>query len=110
MLSSEVDLVINRTFVQLDFRNVSILLSPRKLLPFQSLSRRGHRIGPFGARLGESLPLGLKPVLIEPSLAFLSNMLVPDILDSSHSDSFHNFLLVVLESQDDPFYEQCVPC
>merc|ERR1719234_1372307 len=74
-------------------------------------------ISPLGARLGESLLLRLRPVLVEPPLAFLSNVLSPDSLECPHAtrslnvsndtdsdhgrglddgDGFDNLLLVVL--------------
>ena len=42
-------------------------------------------ISPLGAALGEGLLLALGPVLVEPSLGFLSDMFSPDSLESSHT-------------------------
>merc|ERR1711935_1049309 len=74
-------------------------------------------VSPLGARLGESLLLALRPVLVESSFGFLSNMFCPNSFQgtqspwgfnvSDHSDahdgrslddgdSFDNFLLVDL--------------
>merc|ERR1719260_137105 len=42
-------------------------------------------VSPLGAGLGEGLLLGLGPVLVEPPLALLANVLSPHSLESSHA-------------------------
>merc|ERR1719234_2353254 len=42
-------------------------------------------VSPLGAGLGEGLLLRLGPVLVEPPLALLSNMLSPDSLECPHT-------------------------
>ena len=42
-------------------------------------------ISPLGARLGESLLLGLRPVLVEPPLTFFTNELSPHSFQSSEA-------------------------
>merc|ERR1719348_327035 len=84
----------------------------------------GHRdllldeiISPLGAALGESLLLGLRPVLVEPPLGFFTDVFSPNSLESSQTawglnvtnnsnahdwrsledcDGLHNLLLVDL--------------
>jgi len=132
---SPVDLVGNASSVQLDLHDVSLLLPPpQKLhLSVDDNSDGGtvlfdlvkvlldlllaEVIGPLGAALGESLLLGLRPVLVEPPLALLANVLSPDSLECPHAagslnvaddadgnhgrslndgDSFNHLFLVVL--------------
>merc|ERR1719438_629780 len=42
-------------------------------------------VGPLGAGLGEGLLLGLRPVLVKPSLGLFANMFGPNSLEGSHT-------------------------
>jgi len=130
-----VDLVCNGSSVELDLHDVSLLLSAAEELHL-GVDDDPHGgavlldlvqvllnlllakiISPFGAALGEGLLLGLRPVLVEPPLGFLANVLSPDSFEGSEAagsldvsdqtdahhgrglddgDSLHNFLLVDL--------------
>merc|ERR1719173_228081 len=103
VLTGKVDLVSNGASVELDLHDVSLLLPAAEKLHlgvdndpdggavllhlvqvlFDLLL--AEVISPLGARLGESLLLGLGPVLVEPPLALLSDVLSPDGLEGPHT-------------------------
>merc|ERR1719268_706613 len=62
---------INHFILSKDGSNIDLLLS--------------KIISPFSARLGESLLLGLRPIFVKSPLAFLSNVLGPNGLKSTHA-------------------------
>merc|ERR1719400_613081 len=135
VLTGKVDLVSNRASVELDLHDVGLLLPAAQklhlgvdddpdggavllhLVEVLLDLLLAEVISPLGARLGESLLLGLGPVLVDPPLALLSNVLSPDSLESPHAarsldvadnadsnhgrslndgDCFNHLLLVVL--------------
>merc|ERR1719464_1567084 len=135
VLTGKVDLVGNGASVELDLHDMSLLLPAAEelhlgvdddpdggavllhLVEVLLDLLLAQIISPLGARLGESLLLRLGPVLVEPPLALLSNVLSPDSLECPHAtrslnvsnnadgdhggsfddgDSFDNLLLVVL--------------
>merc|ERR1719285_57394 len=91
------------TSVQLDLHNMSLLLhftqnlhlcvsnnsdDTAVLLDLTQISLNlllAQGIGPLGGVLGESLLLASRPILVESSLTFLSNMLSPHCLEGSQS-------------------------
>merc|ERR1719430_1237780 len=103
MIPGKVDLVCDRSSVELDLHDVSLLLPASENLHlgvhdntdggaillhlveilFNLLLAK--IISPLRARLGESLLLRLGPVLVEPPLAFLTNVLSPDSLEGPHA-------------------------
>merc|ERR1719362_2648422 len=135
VLPGEVDLVGNGASVELDLHDVSLLLPAAEklhlgvdddpdggavLLHLVEILLDllfAQIISPLGARLGEGLLLGLRPVLVEPPLALLADVLSPDSLQGPHAarsldvaddadsdhgrslddgDCFNHLLLVVL--------------
>merc|ERR1711970_711019 len=100
MISGKVNLVGNRTTVQLDLHNMGLLLpasenlhlgvdddpdSGAVLLHLAQLLLNlllAQVIGPLSAGLREGLLLRLRPVLVESPLSFFSNMLGPNSLQS----------------------------
>merc|ERR1719507_2842493 len=135
VLAGKVDLVGDGSTVELDLHDVSLLLPAAEelhlgvdddpdggavLLHLVEILLNlllAQVIGPLGAGLGERLLLGLGPVLVEPPLALLADVLRPDSLEGSHAagsldvadnadgdhwrslddgDSLNNLLLVVL--------------
>merc|ERR1719362_2058499 len=103
VLTGKVDLVSNGASVELDLHDVGLLLPAAQklhlgvdddpdggavllhLVEVLLDLLLAEVISPLGARLGESLLLGLGPVLVEPPLALLSNVLSPDSLESPHA-------------------------
>merc|ERR1719193_1565259 len=88
VLTGKVDLVSNGASVELDLHDVGLLLpAAQKLHLGEDLLDLllAEVIRPLGARLGESLLLGLGPVLVESPLALLSNVLSPDSLEDPHA-------------------------
>merc|ERR1719225_462512 len=103
MVPGEVDLIGDGSSIELDLHDVSLLLSAPQDLHLgvdedtddsAVLLHLGQVlldlllakiISPLGAGLGEGLLLGLGPVLVEPSLGLLSNMLSPDSLQGPHT-------------------------
>merc|ERR1711971_613462 len=80
VVASKGDLISNGASVQLDLHDVSLLLPATEKLHL------GVDDDPDGgARLGEGLLLRLRPVLVEPPLALLSNVLSPDSLECPHA-------------------------
>merc|ERR1719495_3045161 len=100
---SEVGLVSNRSSVELNFHDVSLLLSTSENLHLGMNNDTdggaillhlieifldlllSKIISPFCARLGKSLLLGLRPIFVKSPLAFLSNVLGPNGLKSTHA-------------------------
>merc|ERR1719367_2160063 len=98
-----VDLIGDRSAVQLDLHDVGLLLTlAQKLL--LGVSNQPHHLAvlfdlsqvllnfllaglifPLHAGLGESFLLGLGPVLVEATLAFLAQVLSPDGLESTEA-------------------------
>merc|ERR1719154_1080309 len=97
----KVNLVSNRTTIKLDLHDVSLLLPSAENL---HLCVDNHTdggavllhliqilldlflakiISPLSAGLSEGLLLGLRPVLVEPSLALFSDVFGPDSLEGS---------------------------
>merc|ERR1719330_775031 len=135
VVPGKVDLISDRSSVELNLHDVGLLLPASENL---HLGVHDHTdggavllhlveillnlllakiISPLRARLGESLLLGLRPVLVEPPLAFLADVLSPDSLQGPHAarsldvaddadsdhgrgfddgDGFNHLLLVVL--------------
>merc|ERR1719330_527370 len=103
VVPGEVDLIGDGSSIELDLHDVSLLLSAPQDLHLSVdedtddsavLLHLGkvlldlllaEIISPLGAGLGEGLLLGLGPVLVEPPLGLLSNMLSPDSLQSPHA-------------------------
>merc|ERR1719397_758020 len=103
VLTGKVDLVSNGASVELDLHDVGLLLSAAQklhlgvdddpdggavllhLVEVLLDLLLAQIIGPLSARLSERLLLGLRPVLVEPPLALLSNVLSPDSLESPHA-------------------------
>merc|ERR1719429_140581 len=103
VVPGKVNLVSDGSSVQLDLHDVGLLLSATQdfhlcvdnntdggavLLHLCQLLLDlllSEIISPLGAGLSEGLLLGLRPVLVEPSLSLFSNMLSPDSLESSHT-------------------------
>merc|ERR1712165_229693 len=77
VLTGKVDLVGNGASVQLNLHDVSLLLVEVLLNLLLA-----QIVGPLGAGLGEGLLLGLGPVLVEPPLALLADVLSPHSLES----------------------------
>merc|ERR1719347_1352389 len=101
VIPSKVDLISNGSAIQLNLHDMSLLLPASEDL---HLSVHDHSdcsailfhliqilfnhllakiISPLSAGLSEGFLLGLRPVLIKPSLAFLADVLSPDGLQSS---------------------------
>merc|ERR1719445_1161222 len=78
VIPSKVDLISNRSAIQLNLHDMSLLLPTSEDL---HLSVHDHTDG--SAILSEGFLLGLRPVLIEPPLAFLADVLSPYGLQSS---------------------------
>jgi len=103
VLPGKIDFVGNASTIQLDLHNVSFLLPAPQNLHLGMHDDSDNRavlgdllqvlvnlflaqvIGPLRARLGEGLLLGLRPVLVETTLAFLSNVFSPDSLEGAHA-------------------------
>merc|ERR1719410_277720 len=103
VIPGKVNLVSDGTSVQLDLHDVGLLLSATQdfhlcvdnntdggavLLHLCQLLLDlllTEIISPLGAGLSEGLLLGLRPVLVEPSLSLFSNVLSPDSLEGSHT-------------------------
>merc|ERR1719220_40266 len=103
VVPGKVDLVSDRSSIELNLHDVSLLLSaPQDLhlgvdentddsAVLLHLSQvlldllLAEIISPLGAGLGEGFLLGLRPVLVEPPLGLLSNMLSPDSLQGPHT-------------------------
>merc|ERR1719458_1064365 len=135
VLAGKVDLIGNGASVELDLHDVSLLLPAAEqlhlgvdddpdggavllhLVEVLLYLLLAKIISPLGARLGERLLLGLRPVLVEPPLALLADVLSPDSLQGPHAarsldvaddansdhgrglndgDCFNHLLLVVL--------------
>merc|ERR1719397_1008637 len=135
VLTGKVDLVGNGASVELDLHDMSLLLPAAEelhlgvdddpdggavllhLVEVLLDLLLAQIIGPLSARLSERLLLGLRPVLVEPPLALLANVLSPDSLEGPHAagsldvaddtdgdhgrslndgDSFNHLFLVIL--------------
>lgn len=105
VLSGEVDLLGNGASVDLDFEDVSLLLSEVKeielgvsddsddlavFLDSIQLSSDGLFVFPLLGILGEGLLLGVNPVLIESSLEFSGQVLGPDGGEGSETSGGFN--------------------
>ena len=134
LLLGEVDLIRDGTTIDLDFHNVSLLLSEVKVVHLGLDDKSDNRavfldsvelsfdllLVPAFSVFGESLLLGVHPVLVKSSLEFSGQMLGPNSAQSSmtsgsidvtnntangnsggfeDSASFNNFLLVDLGSR-----------
>merc|ERR1719147_675566 len=121
VIPGKLDLISNGATIQLNLHDVSFLLPPPQNLHLSVHDDPDHSavlldlleiflnlllaqvISPLGAGLGEGLLLALGPVLVEPSLGLLANMLSPDSLEgpqttrslyvSNNPNSYHGWRL-----------------